>query len=387
MWMRSAATVSSHAPLALFAIRPSKSPGFQNLRKIQTLGIRAAFVGEFAVRDHELPSQDIIAEGRDAWNAVFGTVNLGKFFLGFASIGMCERAFQEAKAHLRSRVLYNKPAIAMPHLGFATALAYVRLTAMKLYAYRALDYVHAATADDRRYLLFTAVQKARVSTEGVKVMALLSECIGAKGFESATFFEMAMRDVQLIPRLEGSAHINLGQTAQFIPAYFSGSKADLPSPLSLTANPASARENPYLFEAQTGSISSVQFSHFLSSLKPWSSLPNVRLFSQQVRRVDRMLKSDHIPKAELAAARGDLLLGELLAIIAYAQLIAENALHLNLPAPVVATVFHTLISDLSASALALAASPSCRPIQQLARRIVAVPHTTVEEWASIEKQM
>jgi arginine decarboxylase len=68
---------------------------------------------------------------------------------------------------------------------------------MKLYGYRALDYVHAANERDRRYVLFCAVQKAKVSTEGVKVMALLSECIGAKGFESDTYFEMALRDAHL----------------------------------------------------------------------------------------------------------------------------------------------------------------------------------------------
>ena len=98
--------------------------------------------------------------------------------------------------------------------------AWLRLTAMKLYAYRALDYVHAASGSDRRYLLFCAVQKAKVSTEGLKVMSLLQECIGAKGFESSGYFEMALRDIQLIPSLEGSMHINLGLAVQFIPRVF-----------------------------------------------------------------------------------------------------------------------------------------------------------------------
>ena len=69
----------------------------------------------------------------------------------------------------------------MPHIRSKMAQAYARLTAMKLYAYRALDYVHAARADDRRYILFCAVQKAMVSTEGVKVVALLADCVGREG--------------------------------------------------------------------------------------------------------------------------------------------------------------------------------------------------------------
>ena len=79
---------------------------------------------------------------------------------------------------------------------------------MKLYAYRALDYLQAAGPDDRRYLLFNAVQKAKVSTEGVKVVALLSECVGARGFEAETYFETALREAPMIPALEGSTHIN-----------------------------------------------------------------------------------------------------------------------------------------------------------------------------------
>src|SRR5207253_3679933 len=141
--------------------------------------------------------------------------------------------------------------------------AYVRLAAMKLYAYRALDYVHAASAGDRRYLLFCAVQKAKVSTEAVKVMALLSECVGAKGFESDTYFEMALRDVQLIPGLEGSTHINLALAAQFIGRYFARAQTALADPNSLIAADGAAGENPYLMEARTGGLNAIAFPHFL----------------------------------------------------------------------------------------------------------------------------
>ena len=43
---------------------------------------------------------------RQAWDAVFGTVTLGKFFLGFGSIGICEHALDEAAGHLNRRIVY-----------------------------------------------------------------------------------------------------------------------------------------------------------------------------------------------------------------------------------------------------------------------------------------
>src|SRR3954451_1621410 len=109
------------APFVLFALRPPESPAYQNVRKIRTAGIRAAFVGGFEVRGHPVAAGDVIAEGRDAWEAVFGPVPFGKFLLGFGAIGICEHAFAEPAAHLRRRVLYGKPVIAMPHIRAATA--------------------------------------------------------------------------------------------------------------------------------------------------------------------------------------------------------------------------------------------------------------------------
>ena len=209
---------SKRSPLVFFALRPGETPALRNVRKIRTLGIRTAFVGEFEVAGHSFPESDIICQGRDAWDAVFGTVNLGKFFLGFGAIGICEHAFAEAVAHMRKRVLFGKAVGDMPHIRAATALAFARLTAMKLFAYRALDYLQVAGDDERRYLLFTAVQKAKVSTEGVKVMGLLSECIGARGFESETYFESALREATLIPEL-GGQHAHQFRTGGAVPRH------------------------------------------------------------------------------------------------------------------------------------------------------------------------
>src|SRR5205085_12664057 len=133
----------------------------------------------------------------------------------------------------------------------------------QLYAFRALDYLQIANENDRRYLLFCAVQKAKVSTEGVKVMSMLSECIGAKGFESETYFESALRDIQLIPALEGSTHVNYAQTAQFLAGYLLQTDKAVTSPASLLFDGIQARENPYLMKASTGGTRAISFGPYL----------------------------------------------------------------------------------------------------------------------------
>ena len=161
---------------------------------------------------------------------VFGlTVTLGKFLPGFWFDPVCLRAlpFMKPSPISRHRTLYHKPAIDMPHL---PAPAY-RAVALRpphchetLCLSRLLDYFRRSLRKSSiAAICFSpAVQKAKVSTEGVKVIALDRRRHRApKAFESdRTYFEMALRDIQLIPNLEGSAHINLNLAAQFIPQYF-----------------------------------------------------------------------------------------------------------------------------------------------------------------------
>jgi len=378
---------ASRAPFMLFALRPKQTAAFRYLKKIRTLGVRAANVGSFEVKEHTLKRADVIAEGRDAWNAIFGTVTLGKFFLGFGSIGICEHAFEEALTHLQNRMLYGSAVINMPHIRASMAQAYARLTAMKLYSYRALDYVHSASSADRRYLLYCAVQKAKVSAEGVKVMALLQECIGAKGFESDTYFEMALRDVQLIPSLEGSRHINLGLAAGFLPRYFDRPDSTLAEPPSLIGGEVSSRENVYLMEAPTGATHAIAFRPHLDAYRPLMSLPNVALFASQVETFREVTRRSRDHNADSADLYTTMTQGQLFSTIAFGQLVAEDLSHLDMPGSMTSAIFSGLVEDLSALALQLAAIPGFdNATREGILRMVAVPKTSAADWDFIGQQ-
>jgi acyl-CoA dehydrogenase len=372
---------ANRAPFMLFALRPRQASRFQSLGKIRTLGVRAANVGAFAVHGHQFYSDDIIAEGRNAWDAVFGTVTLGKLFLGFGSIGMCEHALQEAADHLKNRQLYGTAAIQMSHLQFNLAQAYCRLTAMKLFAYRTLDYVHTASATDRRYLLYCAVQKAKVSTEGVKVMALLQESIGAKGFESDTYFEMALRDIQLIPSLEGSMHINLGLAMQFAQRYFDRPDPNLPVPPSMAGGEIESSENAYLMSARTGAMKSVGFRDFSDAFRSLDSIPNVAMFAQQVGLLGQIVKREGKAEADESDLQVGMAMGQCFVTAAYGQLVSEHASRLELPAEIVSAIFSLLVSDMNTLALQLAAIPqfdSAKRRQLL--EIVRLPQSSAVDW-------
>jgi len=236
------------------------------------------------------------------------------------------------------------------------------------------------SATDRRYLLFAAVQKAKVSTEGVKVIALLMECLGAKAMESDTFIEMALRDAQLIPAVEGSTHVNLGLTAQFLNRYFYRPRRNLPSPPSMTLGEITG-ENSFLFEAKSGATGAVPFAPFLRAYAGFRQIPNVHLFARQAHAFRGFLHARRIRKVPAPDLEMNLLLGQILATIAYAQVIAENASRQNLAAAIVSAVFHPLIIDLTAIAVALEALPQLESADRaIVHRMLIAPQTSREDW-------
>ena len=155
-----------------------------------------------------------------AWDSALNTVNVGKYNLGWGSIGISTHAMYEAVRHAANRRLYGMAVTDFPHVRRLFTDAYARLVAMKLFALRASDYFRSATKEDRRYLLFNPVMKMKVTTEGEKVIDHLWDVIAAKGFEKETYFEMAARDIRALPKLEGTVHVNIALIVKFMENYF-----------------------------------------------------------------------------------------------------------------------------------------------------------------------
>jgi hypothetical protein len=77
----------------------------------------------------------------------------------------------------------------------------------------------------------------------------------------------------------------------------------------------------------------------------------------------------------------EMALGQCFATIAYGQLIAENAVRLDLPEAITSSIFAVLVEDLSTLALQLAAVPGINGARRESiSRMVEVPSLNVEEW-------
>ncbi|MGW7593405.1 acyl-CoA dehydrogenase family protein, partial [Streptomyces rubiginosohelvolus] len=185
-------------------------------RLVKNVVDSSKYVSEFRLADYPVAPADILHTGRAAFDAALNTVNVGKFNLCTASIGICEHAMYEAVTHASNRILYGRPVTAFPHVRRELTDAYVRLVGMKLFSDRAVDYFRSAGPDDRRYLLFNPMTKMKVTTEGEKVIDLMWDVIAAKGFEKDNYFAQAAVEIRGLPKLEGTVHVNLALILKFM---------------------------------------------------------------------------------------------------------------------------------------------------------------------------
>ena len=332
------------------------------------------YVSEFRLEDYPVRAEDVLHTGREAFDAALNTVNIGKFNLGFASIGICEHGFYEAITHADARVLYGRRVTDFPHVRQAFVDAYARLVAMKLFSDRAIDYFRSASPEDRRYLLFNPITKMKVTTEGERVIDLLWDVIAAKGFEQDMYFEMAARDIRALPKLEGTVHVNMALVLKFMASYLF-----MPESFEAVPERRDTADDEFLFrQGPARGLSKIRFADWHAAYDEFAQVPNVARFREQADGLRKLL--------ETAPPAGDqqtdldflLTLGELFTLVVYGQLILERAKQIELDTDTIDQIFDVFVRDWSAYATQLHGKASSTAEQQ-AWAVDAVRKPVVDE--------
>jgi acyl-CoA dehydrogenase len=338
-----------------------------------------SYVAEFALHDYPITEADILSKGQDAWDSALNTVNIGKFNLGWASIGICTHALYEAINHASGRVLYGKPVTDFPHIRQLLTDAYCRLVAMKVFARRASDYMRAASPEDRRYLLYNPMVKMKVTTQGEEVVNLLWDVIAAKGFEADTYFELATRDIRALPKLEGTVHVNMALIIKFIRNYFFN-----PGRFPEIPRVSEPRDDSFLFnQGPTKGLGKIQF-HDFNAAYAGVDLPNVALFRRQIEVFKEFLVASAGDVAAAASQAKDidflLSMGELFTLVAYGQLILEyrKMSPSEVSDDLLDQIFDFMVRDFSKYALQLYSKPSSTARQmELCLKMITRPAVDV----------
>ena len=332
----------------------------ENYQLIKNIVQAQMFVSEFRLENYPVRVQDVLHTGQAAFDAALNTVNIGKFNIGFASVGMSEHAMYEAVTHAHNRILYGQRVTDFPHVRRSLVDAYARVIAMKAFGDRAIDYLRSASPRDRRYLLFNPVTKMKMTTEGEKVIGSLWDVIAAKGYERDTYFRAAGKDVGALAKLEGTVHVNIALILKFMPNYLFAPTEQPPVP---------ARQDPvddeFLFrQGPARGLGKVTFADWRLAFEPFAGLPNVARFSEQAEGFTTLLRTAAPDSQQQQDLDFGLVLGQLFTLIVYAQLILEQARLIQLDPDVLDTIFEVLVRDSSALAVELHGKASSTEAQQ-----------------------
>lgn len=324
------------------------------------------YVSEYEVTDYPITDADIMEIGPKAWDNMLNTINVCKFNLGFGAIGLCEHAFYEAIDHAANRNVYGSYVTDFPHVKRLFTDAYARLCAMKLFAERATDYMRSASTEDRRYLLFNPMVKMKVTSQGEDVVNHLWDIIAAKGFEKEPFFEIVAHEIRMLPKLEGTVHVNMALIIKFMKNYFFN-PADFPE----ISRRDEAVNDDFLFnQGPTKGLGKIQFHDYNIAYNS-VDLPNVNVFKEQINAFKTFLIKAGPDENQAKDIDYLLALGDCFTLVVYGQLILENKKIKGVEDDLIDEIFDVLIRDFSKYAVNILTKPSNSEMQQsLAKALI-----------------
>jgi acyl-CoA dehydrogenase len=318
------------------------------------------YVSNFALHDYPITEDDILSRGSHAWDSALNTVNIGKFNIGPASIGVAEHCFYEAINHAANRVLYGLRVTDMPHVRKNFMDAWLRLVGMKLYHRRATDYFRNAGENDRRYLLYNPTSKMKVTLQAEDVINLLWDVIAAKGFEKDTYFHMAAADIRGPSKLEGTVHVNIQLIRKFMKNYFFH-----PAAYPVVDPDFSLNDDLFLFnQGPTKGLGKVHFHDYTAIFNEFKHLPNAAAFIEQIDIFKELLEKEAPDKSQEMDPSFSLPLGEVFSIVVYGQLILEQARHENLDPDILNQIFDYMVRDFALFALQIFGNHSATDAQR-----------------------
>lgn len=406
----------------LFFVADSAHEAYQLRKNVVASQI---YVAAFELDNYPVAEDDILHTGEDAFHAAMNTVNIGKFNLGFGAIGACEHAFYEAVDHADNRILFGHRVTEFPQVRTLITDTYARLIGMKLYSERAVDYMRSANQDDRRYLLFNAIEKMSVTRQGQRVIEDLADVIAARGFENDMYFPIAMTAMFGLPRLEGTVHVNMALSLKFMANYMfhpadaglavlrslpgaavapAGTTRAVASALSWSSRKLAPRagavlkplrdefasaayapvptrrdgaDDEFLFrQGPSSGLGKVRFADWLPVFEEFADVPNVAVFLEQVRAFQALLAAAGPTARQQRDVDFLFVIGELFTAVPYAQLVLEQARIEGTDRAVIDQLFDGFVREFSRHAVALHGKPEATPAQQkramdLVRRPVA----------------
>ncbi|MET8040495.1 acyl-CoA dehydrogenase [Micromonospora sp. NPDC005215] len=185
-------------------------PGVQRLPKVRTVGLRGHDLSGFEFRDCQLDADATVGNPGRGIEMVSGMLQFTRTMVGGMTLGAADTALRIALRHARGRILYGRPALALPPVRALLAGAFADLLAAEatqLAAARALDVAL------HRMPLWSAVAKYVVPDFCVDAVSACGEVLSARAYLRENVadgaFQKIARDAAITPVFEGTKLVQL----------------------------------------------------------------------------------------------------------------------------------------------------------------------------------
>jgi acyl-CoA dehydrogenase len=310
---------------------------------IEVAGMFQGQLGHFEMIEYPIEESDILEMGDGAFAMGLATVNIGKTQTSIARVGMAAHMLYEAVEHAHNRYLYGKRVTDMPHIRRGFLEAWSRILMSRLYCYRATDYFRQANKEtDRRYIMFNAIQKARASAQNEAAVIIMHNIMAAKSFETNTFSETAVRNTGNAVRLEGTAHVNMGQAVKFMNNYFNN-HVDIPE---VPDGKMIKDDYSNMFEQGFGQAKNIRFNDYRNSFKG-CELANVKIFLEQAAALKKFNDESPMSKEQMRNSDFMLNIAEIFGVVAYGQLAFEKSRIEQIEDMVIDQLFSYMVRDIN----------------------------------------
>jgi acyl-CoA dehydrogenase len=201
--------------------------------------------------------------------------------------------------------------------------------------------------------------KMKVTRQGEEVIDLLWDVIAAKGFEKEPFFEVAAHEIRMLPKLEGTVHVNMALVVKFMKNFFFNPGQYDPVPRMDGA----VNDDGLFDQGPTRGLDKILF-HDYNLAYEGVDLPNVEVFVEQIECFREFLYKAGPDRDQGRDIDYLLAMGEVLTLVAYGQLILEGREFFDLEDELIDEIFDFMVRDFSKFALQIFSKPSSTEAQK-----------------------
>ena len=151
-----------------------------------------------------VPAEHRIGEEGDGFKIAMATLDVFRSTVGAAAVGFARRAFDETKAHVKSRKLFGAPLAAMQLTQAAIADMALEIDAAALLVYRAAWTKDAGAA---RVTREAAMAKLYATEAAGRICDRAVQLFGGRGVTRGEIIERLYRDVRALRIYEGASEI------------------------------------------------------------------------------------------------------------------------------------------------------------------------------------